>query len=53
MVDALEAGIENPKTALGYLELGAKVLEHSQLVGTEGRAHVKRRGSDKMSEEGV
>src|SRR5215470_4777084 len=24
MVDALEAGIKNPKTALGFMELGAK-----------------------------
>src|SRR5499427_1041792 len=29
MVDALEAGIKNPKTALGFMELGAKVLDKS------------------------
>ena len=30
MVDALEAGIKNPKTALGFMELGAKVLDKTE-----------------------
>ena len=32
MVDALEAGIKNPKTALGFMELGAKVLDKTEEI---------------------
>ena len=41
MVDALEAGIENPKTALGFMELAAKVLDKpEEASGRVVRFHI-------------